>query len=738
MKENNIKQSPLLSIVASGGGSGFSGIGIAKQQTSEGYIDDIFATKSYSNRSPAIFNVQTGINVKDNGGLVWVKKATDPTAGIATPHVLVDHIRGNHNVLPLSSGTDGQFYDSDTIDLTYISNGFQVGNGFDGTNFTVGYPGQSWTTGQHKRRYTSWSFRKKSKFFDVVSYDGSNSAQTIPHSLQSVPGMIIVKRYDGTGNWMVYHRHVGATKYGFLTSSSQFNTNSNVWNDTEPTDTHFTVGTDGNVAGIGKSFVAYVFAHDEAVFGKNGNQSVIKCGGYSGNGTSQTINVGFEPQWLMIKHYEGTTNNESWHIYDTERGFTGEDELQPAIRANSDSLESKLGTARLTSKGFSLSTTYHNQTNHKYVYVAIRRRHKPPVAGIGSDVFGIVGIRTGTGVDVIGTTVGNTLGNQLFDYYTDLHHHTADLVISKTQVGATNGAFWYDRVRGNFKDLQSSNAGIAGVGNTGFKLNETTPKSWGAGSVEIIHNDSINAVGSTSVDWFFRRAPGFFDIVSYKGTGAAQTINHNLTTAPNMMIVKNTSGNTSEDWAVYLKDINTLGESDTKDKYWVLNSASGINTSTTVWNNTSPTASSFYVGADDKTNKLGENHIAYLFGTSNATSQFGWVYFALDGFGATINLDVVPRFIMFKQIWRGSGGTAQANPGNQDWFIFDRFRRLETILGEDSQLRLNSTDAEYITSGNEDYITVGTNPPRIIVPSYSKLFGGSGGGGKAYMWWVIA
>ena len=65
------------------------------------------------------------------------------------------------------------------------------------------------------------------------------------------------------------------------------------------------------------------------------------------------------------------------------------------------------------------------------------------------------------------------------------------------------------------------------------------------------------------------------------------------------MIVKNTSGNTSEDWAVYLKDINTNGETDTKDKYWVLNSAYGINTSTTVWNNTSPTASSFYVGADE-------------------------------------------------------------------------------------------------------------------------------------------
>ena len=150
------------------------------------------------------------------------------------------------------------------------------------------------------------------------------------------------------------------------------------------------------------------------------------------------------------------------------------------------------------------------------------------------------------------------------------------------------------------------------------------------------------------------------------------------------------------------------------------------------------TASSFYVGADDKTNKLNENHIAYLFGTSTQTSAFGWFYSSLDGFGKTISLDFDPRFIMFKQIWRGAGGNAQSQPGHQDWFIFDKFRRIETILGEDSQLRLNSTDAEYVTSGSEDYFTLGSNPPRMIIPSYSQLFGGTGPGGKAYMWWAIA
>ena len=733
MKENNIKQSPLLSIVASGGGSGFSAIGIAKQQTSEGYIDDIFAAQSYTNYNANI-EVANGINLKDNGGLVWVKLADDPLGGISTGHVLCDHLRGDFNIFNgvglTSSIRNTKSIEFNGTGLTEVTNGFRVANGFEGTNRT---PYNVYN--RHRRRYISWVFRQKSKFFDIVEYAGSSSAQTIAHSLGSVPGMMIVKRYNTYGGyWMVYHRSIGATKYGFLNQSAQFGTSSFVWNDTEPTDTHFTVGTDGNVAGIGKSFVAYLFAHDEPVFGKNGDQSVIKCGIYTGNSSNQTINLGFEPQWLMIKQHNGTGG--SWHIYDTERGFTGEDELQPTLKSDTSSLEQDGATVRLTSRGFSLSTTYHNTTGYEFIYVAIRRQHKPPVVGLGSDVFGKVGIRTGTGADFISTSTPQP-PSRIFDYDSANYYRNADLVISKTQIGGNNGAFWYDKVRGNFKDLQSSNASIAGVGNTGFKLNGATPRHFPQSRFDIIHNDSINAVGSTSVDWFFRRAPGFLDIVSYKGTGTAQTINHNLTTAPNMMIVKNTSGNTSEDWAVYLKDINTLGESDTKDKYWVLNSASGINTSTTVWNNTSPTASSFYVGADDKTNKLGENHIAYLFGTSPQTSAIGWFYTSFD-LGKTIILDFAPRFIMLKQIWRGSGGNAQSQPGHQDWFIFDKFRRIETILGEDSQLRLNSTDPEYVTSGDEDYITLATNPSRIIIPSYSQLFGGTGGGGKAYMWWVIA
>ena len=36
----------------------------------------------------------------------------------------------------------------------------------------------------------SWTFRKQPKFFDVVTYEGTGSARTVAHSLNTTVGMI--------------------------------------------------------------------------------------------------------------------------------------------------------------------------------------------------------------------------------------------------------------------------------------------------------------------------------------------------------------------------------------------------------------------------------------------------------------------------------------------------------------------------------------------------------------------
>jgi hypothetical protein len=50
----------------------------------------------------------------------------------------------------------------------------------------------------------------------------------------------------------------------------------------------------------------------------------------------------------------------------------------------------------------------------------------------------------------------------------------------------------------------------------------------------------INASGVNYASWTFRKAPRFFDVVTYTGNGTTQAINHNLGSVPGVIITKRT------------------------------------------------------------------------------------------------------------------------------------------------------------------------------------------------------
>ena len=67
----------------------------------------------------------------------------------------------------------------------------------------------------------------------------------------------------------------------------------------------------------GREYVAYLFAHDVSSFGTNEDESIIKCGSYTGNGNNDgpEIDLGFEPQFLLIKMLLGIMLMESIGSY---------------------------------------------------------------------------------------------------------------------------------------------------------------------------------------------------------------------------------------------------------------------------------------------------------------------------------------------------------------------------------------------------------------------------------------
>jgi len=147
--------------------------------------------------------------------------------------------------------------------------------------------------------------------------------------------------------------------------------------------TSFTVDNNSVVNASGATYVAYLFAHDDAADG------LIQCGSYTGNSSTDgpEINLGWQPQWLLIKDTTGSQG--SWSIFDTARGIVTSD-IDPVLQANlsnaeytgTNYLDALLTGFKLTVGGGSYGTTqdtHVNYTGHTYIYIAIRAASDPDI-----------------------------------------------------------------------------------------------------------------------------------------------------------------------------------------------------------------------------------------------------------------------------------------------------------------------------------------------------------------------
>ena len=313
-------------------------LGAASGAAEDLAVDDVFKTTLYTGTGGAS-TITNGIDLAGEGGLVWIKER-DSTES----HNLFDTERGATKYLK-SDGTDSEYTASSSLSA-FNSDGFSHGGGGGSTN-------------EYTKEYVAWTFRKAPKFFDVVTYTGTGSAMSIPHSLGSVPGMVIVKNIDDGGHWLVNHRSTGLGSGRLLLNDTHENDTSGAaayWNSTAATSTHFSIGTNGNVNVAGDTFVAYIFGHDD----------LIQCGSYTGNGsTGQSINVGFEAQFVIIKRTDTTGQ---WVMHDAARSAPKE------LDANNDTAETDSYGFSFDSTGFTLndSSSDFNDSGGEYAYIAIK------------------------------------------------------------------------------------------------------------------------------------------------------------------------------------------------------------------------------------------------------------------------------------------------------------------------------------------------------------------------------
>ena len=596
-------------------------------------VEQVFSNLVYEGDSTNNRQFVNGIDLQNEGGMVITAPRSNGNVWSTanTERGATKYIYAN-GVNPEQKGQDR--YGS------FNADGYSLGS--SSANSYVNFNGYT---------YCSWTFRKAPKFFDVVTFTGTGSTQSISHNLGSVPGMIVVKAatYTGGTNWSVYHRGVASdpeTDFQRLNLASAPSDDSTYWADTAPTDTHFTVGTSIFTNGDGYEYVAWLFAHNDGdgYFGPTGDQDIIKCGNYTGNGQAynNVIDIGFEPQWLMIKRYDSSG---SWWVWDDRRAFQGEGGEGVALRFNSTGSESRLSNITVTPHptGFSLDTNSSevNGSNDKYIYVAIRRG---PMATpeAASDVFAR-------------STQNETTGER-YGYY-------AGFPVDMSWRNITTGerAYISSRLRMCQEYRTDSNSNL---GSQNYARYDDEVSWW-----------NLTSTDANRHSWMFRRAPGFFDLLSYRGNGTAgRTIPHNLGITPEMMWVKITS--LSGNWDVYHKDLGNT-------KTVLLNTNGSPYTASNVWYNTTPTDTHFTVGSDGEVNSNEQFYLAYLFGTVTGVSKVG----SYTGNGTSQTIDCGfssgSSFVLIRR-----------TDSSGDWRYYDS--KLGIVAGNDTSAKLNATPGGYI------------------------------------------
>lgn len=220
--------------------------------------------------------------------------------------------------------------------------------------------GSSNTDGSINTTYTS---ANTTAGFSISTYTGTGSNATVGHGLGSVPKMIIVKRTNATDVWRVYHGSIGATKHLVLNTTAGDASGSNVWNDTAPTSSVFSISTDSAVNASGATYVAYCFAE------KTGYS---KFGKYIGNGNADGtfVYTGFKPAWIMYKNVSGTSD---WYIQDIKRRTFNVNNVR--LEANNFDVEvtGASDSIDILSNGFKFrhSSASFNISGNTYIYMAI-------------------------------------------------------------------------------------------------------------------------------------------------------------------------------------------------------------------------------------------------------------------------------------------------------------------------------------------------------------------------------
>ena len=248
---------------------------------------------------------------------VWIKErnGTNDQTLFDSVRGATKRLRANATEAEDTQANQLKSFDSDGFTLGSLSAVNSNGQNYVSWNWLAGGSASSNSDGS----ITSSVSASTISGFSIVSWTGTGSTATLGHGLGVTPQMIIVKKRDTSGtDWITFGSVLGGTvgsefiKLNFANAKTT-GLNTSWFNQTAPTSSVFTVGTQSDLNGSSATYIAYCFVEKKG-YSKIGSY----VGNATGNGGGPFIYTGFKPAWVMIKNV--SANSTDWLIYDNKRG----------------------------------------------------------------------------------------------------------------------------------------------------------------------------------------------------------------------------------------------------------------------------------------------------------------------------------------------------------------------------------------------------------------------------------